>query len=126
MLQQANHTTSNVFRLQIKPRGKDKVEQVVADSHIAIGWSDASQLIDPALSKEQFTSIIHSIYYPQQATRRKAASGTKSMWPFLREMRIGDLVMVPNGSGFYLGSVTSARGTMPLLQRPKILRFAGK
>lgn len=97
--------SANIFRLQIKPKGFDKVKKVIADNQIAIGWSDAAQLIDPDLTKKQFTDVIHSVYYPNLPTRRKAGSGTSSMWPFLRDMKVGDFVIVPHGSEFYLGRI---------------------
>lgn len=71
-----------------------------------IGWSSAEGLLDFRLDKDDFRSILHSFYHKQDVDYRKSGSAAGNMWRFIREMRVGDLVVVPHGVGFYVAKVT--------------------
>ncbi len=89
------------FRLNIKPQGMDKVLEVINDAEIAIGWSKAAQLIDPGVGTELFAPIVDEAY----AGKIHAGKGAGELRRFLREMKVGDAVLVPHLSGVYIGRV---------------------
>jgi hypothetical protein len=85
---------------------RDRVPDALADDEIIIGWDNARNLLLPHLSRRDFSEELHQAHYSDQSTRRKAASAARNMWRFLRELRIGDWVVVPNGpKRFYLAQV---------------------
>ena len=62
-------------------------------------------LLEPSLSWEQFREIIRSGYYPDEETLRKAGAASGHLWRFIREMNVGDLVVVPYGSEFFVAEI---------------------
>ena len=98
-------TKQQAFVLRIAPSGVDKVPEALADNQIMIGWADAGGLLDPSLSWEQFREIIRSAYYGQEETLRKAGAAAGHMWRFVREMNVGDLVVVPHWSEFFVAEI---------------------
>jgi predicted Mrr-cat superfamily restriction endonuclease len=98
-------TKQQAFVLRIAPSGVDKVPEALADNQIMIGWADAGGLLDPSLSWEQFREIIRSTYYGQEETLRKTGAAAGHMWRFVREMNVGDLVVVPHWSEFFVAEI---------------------
>lgn len=96
------------FVLRIKPGGVDHVEEALEKNHLIIGWADAKGLLDDALEWESFRDIIRKLYYRGEKNLRKVGNATGHLWRFIREMKEGDLVVVPHGSSFYVGRVTGA------------------
>jgi hypothetical protein len=99
--------TESAFVLHVKPNGEDKVPEALADKQVIIGWSGAKGLLQLSLTWKNFVEILHAAYYPDKPDRHAAGSATGNMWRFIREMKIGDLVVVPHGSEFYISRVTS-------------------
>src|SRR5260221_10685273 len=95
----------NAFVLRIAPNGIDKVPEALAADQIIIGWSLAVGLLDEALSWEQFRQILQDTYYSNETTLRKAGAAAGHMSRFIREMKIGDLVVVPYSTNFYVAEV---------------------
>ncbi|MDI6885613.1 MAG: restriction endonuclease [archaeon] len=93
------------FVLRIAPGGIDKVSVALAENQIIIGWSKAEGLLNANLSWEQFRQIIRDTYYSDEGTLRKAGAAAGHMWRFIREMNVGDLVVVPHGSEFYVAEI---------------------
>jgi len=94
------------FVLRIAPSGEDKVPEALESDQIIIGWSDAQELLDLTLSWEQFREVIRVKYYAEEPNLRKAGNAGGHMWRFIREMNIGDLVVVPYGNRFYVAEVS--------------------
>lgn len=69
-----------------------------------IGWSDAEGLINETLNWEQFREIIYKTY--KEKDYKTAGRSAGNIWRFIREMHIGDLVVVPDGSNFHIAEVT--------------------
>ncbi|MCB9444041.1 MAG: restriction endonuclease [Ardenticatenaceae bacterium] len=99
--------SQQAFVLRIAPGGIDKVPEALACNEIIIGWALAKGLLDENLSWEQFREIIRVAYYVNEINLRKAGAAAGHMWRFVREMNIGDLVVVPYGTEFYVAEVTS-------------------
>lgn len=97
--------TRKAFVLRIAPSGTDRLPQALASNQIIIGWSKAKGLLNPKLTWEEFREIFHNTFYRSESNLRKAGAAGGHMWRFLREMQVGDLVVVPYGSEFYLASI---------------------
>lgn len=93
------------FVLRISPSGNDKVAEAVSANQLIIGWSKAEGLLDTSLSWVKFRKIISTVYYSKEESLRKAGAAAGHMWRFIRDMKTGDLVVVPSGSKFYVAEV---------------------
>ncbi|MEK6707664.1 MAG: restriction endonuclease [Pseudomonadota bacterium] len=93
------------FVLRIAPSGDDRVPEALSENQIIIGWAGADGLLEPSLSWEQFREIIRSVYYANEETLRKPGAASGHMWRFVREMNVGDLVVVPYGSEFFVATI---------------------
>ena len=96
----------NGFVLRIAPSMEDRVSEALENDHLIIGWAEAKGLLDPELEWEEFREIVRETYYVEAKNLRKAGNAGGHMWRFLRDMKRGDLVVVPYGSEFYVGEVT--------------------
>jgi predicted Mrr-cat superfamily restriction endonuclease len=96
----------NAFALWIKPSRINKIDEALRDDQIIMGWANAKGLLDLNLSKPDFRGIIHQTYYSDDPHFRKAGRATSHLWRLIREMRKGDLVVVPNGKNFYMAEVS--------------------
>lgn len=94
------------FVLRVSPSGIDRVAEALASNQIIIGWAEAKGLLNENLSWEKFRSIINDIYYAGENNLRRAGAAGGHMWRFIREMNMGDLVIVPYGSEFYVAEVS--------------------
>lgn len=97
--------TQNAFILRIAPGGADRVPEALDTNQIIIGWAEAGGLLAESLGWEQFRKIINDSYYSDQPNLRKAGAAAGHMWRFLRDMKVGGLVVVPYGSDFYIAEI---------------------
>ena len=103
----------SAFILRIAPRGIvpvpeegfDRVPEALETNHLIIGWARAKGLLNPDLDWVSFRQIIHDEYHPGAETLHGAGRDAGKMWQFIREMKKGDLVVVPAGPDFYVGEV---------------------
>ncbi|CAN5768697.1 hypothetical protein BH20ACI3_BH20ACI3_22370 [soil metagenome] len=95
----------SAYVLRIAPSGIDRVPDAIAADQIIIGWSLADGLLEESLTWEQFRQIVRDTYYSDETTLRKAGAAAGHMWRFIREMKLGDLVVVPYGTDFYVAEV---------------------
>lgn len=95
------------FVLRVAPGGEDKVPEALSADQIIIGWAEAGGLLDPSLSWEQFRENLRKAYYSDEPTLRKAGAAAGHMWRFIRDMKPGDLVVVPYGADFFVAEITS-------------------
>jgi predicted Mrr-cat superfamily restriction endonuclease len=103
----------SAYVLRIAPGGIDKVPDALATDQIIIGWSQADGLLDESLAWEQFRQIIRDTYYSDEITLRKAGAAAGHMSRFIREMKVGDLVVVPHGPDFYVAEVVGSAVYLP-------------
>ncbi|MCS3698102.1 restriction endonuclease [Salinibacter ruber] len=73
---------------------------------IIIGWSKAEGLTNPDLDWDGFRGIVHQEYYVDHDNYHKAGASAGNLWRFIREMKEGDSVVVPDGSEFYVAEIT--------------------
>jgi predicted Mrr-cat superfamily restriction endonuclease len=93
------------FVLRIAPGGQDCVPQALNDDDLIIGWAEAKGLLNESLDWEAFRKIVHDRYHTEDSDYRRSGIATGYLWLFIREMKPGDLVVVPHGSEFYVGEV---------------------
>jgi predicted Mrr-cat superfamily restriction endonuclease len=103
----------SAYVLRIDPGGIDKATDALAADQIIIGWSQADGLLDESLAWEQFRQIIQDTYYSDEITLRKAGAAAGHMSRFIREMKVGDLVVVPHGPDFYVAEVVGPAVYLP-------------
>lgn len=96
--------SKDAFALKISHRDK-ALPNALESNDIVIGWSRAEDLHDPDLDWNEFREIVHQEYHSDQDNYRKAGQSAGSIWRFIREMKEGDLVVVPDGSEFYVAEV---------------------
>jgi predicted Mrr-cat superfamily restriction endonuclease len=113
---------TNAFVLRIAPGGDDMVQQSLNNNEIVIGWRDAQGLTNPALTWPEFRSIVSDAYYADEKTLRRAGGAAGQLWRFIRDMKPGDLVVVPHPGVFYVaqvsGDATHGNGEHTLYRRP--------
>jgi len=95
---------ARAFVLRVAP-GSSKVAESLADGDLIVGWSEAQGLLQDDLSWEEFREIIHQTYHSGDDNYRRSGHSAGEIWRFIREMDIGDWVVVPDGSSFYVGRV---------------------
>jgi len=94
------------FILRIAPSNIDRVPEALNEDQVIIGWANAAGLLDDSLNWEQFRAILSDNIYHSEPNLRRAGAASGHMWRFIREMNIGDFVVVPYGSEFYIAEVT--------------------
>lgn len=94
------------FILRIAPSGQDKLPEALSSEQVILGWARADGLLNPALTWEQFRNIIRYAYYADEPSLRKAGAAGGHMWRFIRDMKPGDLVVVPYATEFFVAEIT--------------------
>jgi restriction endonuclease Mrr len=97
--------TKAAYVLRIAPSGIDRVAEALASDQVIIGWAEAEGLLDEALPWERFREIIRGKYYKDETNLRRAGAAGGHMWKFIRDMKPGDLIVVPHWSQFYVAEV---------------------
>lgn len=100
-----NTEVKRAFVLRIYPSGVNKVPDALEHDQIIIGWSRAAGLISENLSWHKFRSIVSETYYSNEMNLRKAGSAAGHLWRFINDFKVGDLVVVPYGSNFYVAQI---------------------
>ena len=93
--------------LRMKPEGIDIVSRAVEKSELVIGWGNHCRLFDSNLSRDEVRESIRKEYCPEDSDGRRAGSAAGHVWRFIRELEIGDYVVIPHNSEFYVAKVTS-------------------
>lgn len=79
----------NYFLLRPKPNNINRIKEFLEKNIIAVGWSDSGDLTGVDLKK-----IYLSVSY-------------RSLNIFINEMKIGDIVIIPNGEKIYFAKIIS-------------------
>ena len=102
----------HAFILRMKPSGNDRVQEALDTDHLIIGWACAKGLLDVELDQERFKQIIKYGCFPEDKNYRRAGRGAGNMLRFIRDMKQGDLVVVPHqNKGFYVGEIVEGAVT---------------
>lgn len=100
-----NMEQRSAFILRIAPSRIDRMDEALKSNELIIGWSRAEGLLDTSLSWEQFREIIQRTCHANDTDFRAAGRGAGNMWRFIRDMKLGDLVVTPYGSEFYVAKI---------------------
>ena len=92
------------FFLRIKPSGINRLREALEKDQIIIGWANALGLLDEKLDMNAFKDIIRNAY--ENSNSHQVGQFTGHMWRFIREMKPGDLVVVPSDSSVYFAEIT--------------------
>ncbi len=96
------------FVLRLKPGHVDRLDEAMKNNQLIIGWSEADGLLDPSLTRGEFTEIIRKAYEKiDEAYRKKPRlyNAVGQMWRFIREMRPGDFVLSPRDDDVFIARV---------------------
>lgn len=93
------------FILRIAPGDVNRVQEALDSNQLFIGWPEAEGLLDENLSWTEFRDIVKNAYYRDQENLRSAGAAAGNLWRFIRDMKIGDLVVVPHHSHFYVAEI---------------------
>ncbi len=86
----------------------DQVPDGLRSDNIFIGWSPLPQLLEPTLDREDFRRLMREVVISERGMADEVSLGkwVGDAWRFIREMRVGDLVVVPHGADLYIAEVT--------------------
>ena len=93
------------FVLRIAPSETDRIPEALSSDQVIIGWANGVGLLNPALTWEEFREIIRVTYYRSEPNLRKAGAAGGHMWRFIRDMKPGDLVVVPYWAEFFVAEI---------------------
>ena len=86
------------------PRKDYRLPEGIASGEIMIGWARAGELLN-APSRESFKSIMFEHYKEFDVGPIWLGSSAGNMWRFLRDMKPGDLVLVPDRTEVFVARV---------------------
>lgn len=85
--------------------GQDRLEHMLRECRIGIGWAQARGLDNPALAWTEFGESLKQQCFADVADPLPAANATTQLWRFLRGMQPEDWILVPYGMHFYVAQV---------------------
>jgi predicted Mrr-cat superfamily restriction endonuclease len=100
------------FVLRIAPSGVDRVALALREDVAIIGWA-APELLNPSLDWKAFREIVRARFYAKEDNLRRAGAAAGHMWRFIRDMKIGDLLVTPHGNGFFIGRIAGPAFHLP-------------
>lgn len=86
-----------IYAYRLAPSGVDRVVELLDDSQMAIGWSelDEQTALGTSITKDELRQKLATLY-PQLAAKGRITHGTNQVWRFTRELKIGDIAIVPH------------------------------
>jgi len=96
----------SAFIYRVKPSGVDRLDEALQTNQLITGWAKAKGLLNKELNWVEFREVIRKTYYADDQTLRRAGAAAGNLWRFIREMKPGDLVVVPHGNDFYVAEIT--------------------
>ncbi len=101
-----NEQKRSAFVYRIRPGGIDRIDEALQSNQLITGWAEAKGLLNDNLTWDEFREVVRSTYYTADDNLRRAGAAAGNLWRFIREMKPGDLVVVPHGNKFYVAEVT--------------------
>lgn len=98
----------NAFIIRCAPSKISRIDFVLQENQIVIGWSDTKELLlNETISRDDFKKILIQKYIGYNENPYSLGQAVGYLWRFNREMQIGDYVLVPIARAFYLGIIES-------------------
>jgi predicted Mrr-cat superfamily restriction endonuclease len=82
-----------------------RIDVCLKDHDVVMGWSAAEGMLDTSLSWDEFRAKLQGAYPDLQTAPVQAGRQAGSLWRFVREMAIGDYVIVPEPYQFYVARI---------------------
>jgi hypothetical protein len=95
----------SIYVLRIAPGRVDKVPEALKAGCLFIGWGDVPQLLTANWTEDDFLVALKERYYSDPPNPIGAQSAKRNTWRFLREFKVGDIVVVPHDTKFYVTEV---------------------
>lgn len=97
----------SAFVIRCAPSKISRVEELVLKKDlIVIGWSYTQDLLlSQKLSREDFKKLLILKHTEYSANPYSLGQAVGYLWRFIREMQIGDYVIVPIPRAFYIGEI---------------------
>lgn len=97
---------SNAFVLRVAPGRENMLADCLNHDRVVIGWPGMSGLLDEPTGWSDFRATVSQAYYPDATSMRSAGAAAGHLWRFIRDMEVGDYVVVPApGRQFYVGTI---------------------
>ncbi len=95
----------SAFIVRLAAGNIEKLQEALAADQIMIGWAEAIGLLETSLTWQQFRNVVSTTYYANNPSLHQAGNAAGHLWRFIRDMKAGDLVVVPDASSFYVAEV---------------------
>lgn len=96
----------NAFIIRCAPSKISRIDFVLQESQIVIGWSNTRNLLlQSDISREDFKKILIQEFNGYNENPYSLGQAVGYLWRFIREMQVGDYVLVPIPRAFYIGEV---------------------
>lgn len=96
----------NAFIIRCAPSKISRIDFVLEENQIVIGWSSTQDLLlKKEISREDFKQILIQEYSGYNENPYSLGQAVGYLWRFIREMQVGDYVLVPVPRAFYIGEV---------------------
>ena len=94
----------NAYVLRITLGGKSRIDEALAKNEIMIGWSICPGLMNRKLSREDLRELLKREFHSEDTDYKAAGQDTGEILRF-RDMKIGDLIVVPQPREFYVAEI---------------------
>lgn len=84
----------------------ERLPAALKNNIVGVGWCEARK-IDEAQDWSGFKNILREAFPERYSNTRALGNAAGSLWCFIKDMRINDLVAVPSTDGFYIAKITS-------------------
>lgn len=102
-----NARNVNAFVLRVAPGRQNMLDDCLENDRVVIGWEGITGLLDSSKDWISFRAAVSETYYPDAPNMRNAGNAAGHLWRFIREMEVGDYVVVPAPDRqFYVGRIT--------------------
>lgn len=97
---------ANAFVLRVAPGRENMLADCLNQNRVVIGWPAMQGLLEPSAEWNDFRTIVSHAFYADAASMRKAGAAAGHLWRFIRDMKVGDYVVVPAPARqFYVGRI---------------------
>jgi predicted Mrr-cat superfamily restriction endonuclease len=94
----------NAYVLRITLGGKSRIYEALDKKEIMIGWSTCPGLMNPKLSRDELRELLKTEFHSEDTDYKAAGQDAGEMQRF-RDMKIGDLIVVPQPREFYIAEI---------------------
>jgi len=102
------------FVIRCSPNGISRIDELLPLNQIVIGWSlTEDRLLRMNSTWEDYKTIIKDAYPWYSSNPNSLSQCVGYLWRFIKDMHIGDYVLVPISGAFYLAEIKSDAYYLP-------------